>query len=587
MLVAVEAAVALSGASFPVLTAAALVLAPGLALLPLLPTRVGEHPIAAAAAAPALGFAASSVVVISVAAAGLPIDGTTVRVAVAAIVLAGLVAFARGEPRGAFAPAAGVAGVGLLAAVLAGLLLQDRVIGESPVPGNDWAKYVLYADEVRRHGSLLIDNPFWMLGVPFREDPAVPALYGSYLALTGQSAAVLAHGIWFFAIAGVLSTYAFVRAFWGDLAGVLAGGLWAVLPISHDILAWHGLANTAALALLPVVLLYLTSLVGEELELRHAAGFALVLVALAATHRLSLLVGGLVIAVTLALAMIAGDRRRLVRGAAGTGAAAVVLAPGVAYDLVSRSRTFGGTQDHTAYLTTKVDVGLVASDLTLVFTAAALIATGFGIRWCKREPRIVPLVVTLAVVVALAYSWVVQFPLAYLRMAYFLPLALVPLVAVTLTRLLPVRAAALSGACLAIAVGALAWGQAANVRDFYAFTNPASLAGLDAVEAGLRPGEVVVTDRCWSFLATWLLHTPTLPALEPEDIQPKAEVGRARQAHGILAGTAEGRELARRLGVRFVVVDPTCTDAKGEPLRPPRIGTPVFVSERLAVLRLG
>src|SRR3712207_9548188 len=40
--------------------------------------------------------------------------------------------------------------------------------------------------EIRRHGALLIDNPYWMLGVPFREDPGVPALYGAYLAMTGD-----------------------------------------------------------------------------------------------------------------------------------------------------------------------------------------------------------------------------------------------------------------------------------------------------------------------------------------------------------------------------------------------------------------
>ena len=75
------------------------------------------------------------------------------------------------------------------------------------MPGNDWAKYVLYADEIRRHGSLLIDNPFWMLGVPFREDPGAPAVYGSYLVIGGQSATVLVHGIWVFAVIAILTTF--------------------------------------------------------------------------------------------------------------------------------------------------------------------------------------------------------------------------------------------------------------------------------------------------------------------------------------------------------------------------------------------
>ena len=65
-----------------------------------------------------------------------------------------------------------------------------------------------------------------------------------------------------------------------------------------------------------------------------------------------------------------------------------------------------------------------------------------------------------------------------------------------------------------------------------------------------------MTDRCWSFQATWLLHTKTLPALEPEDIQPKAELRRARQARAVLDGTPEGLALARRLGIRYLIVDP-------------------------------
>jgi hypothetical protein len=97
---------------------------------------------------------------------------------------------------------------------------------------------------------------------------------------------------------------------------------------------------------------------------------------------------------------------------------------------------------------------------------------------------------------------------------------------------------------------------------------------------------VVVTDRCWSFLATWLLHTPTLAALEPQDIQPKAELAGAREAQAVLDGSARGRSIQRRLGIRYAILDPTCPDAQGNPLLPPQIGSPAFVSQRLVVLRL-
>jgi hypothetical protein len=139
-----------------------------------------------------------------------------------------------------------------------------------------------------------------------------------------------------------------------------------------------------------------------------------------------------------------------------------------------------------------------------------------------------------------------------------------------------------------IAVAAvLAWNQADNVRRFYGFTDAASLRGLDVLSARLRPHDVVVTDRCWSFLATWLVHTRTLPALAPEDIGPAAEVPFAREARAVLAGQPAGLQRAHRLGARYIVVDPTCVDADSRPLPPPVVGEPIYVSRRLAVLRLG
>ena len=93
-------------------------------------------------------------------------------------------------------------------------------------------------------------------------------------------------------------------------------------------------------------------------------------------------------------------------------------------------------------------------------------------------------------------------------------------------------------------------------------------------------------NRCWSFLGTWLLHTRTLPALLPQDIGPAAEVPFARRAQAILDGTPQGLADARRLGARFLIVDPQCVDGSGRPLPPPVVGEPVFVSRRLAVLRL-
>jgi hypothetical protein len=583
VLVAVEALIALLGGNSPPLAVLVLLLAPGLALLPLLPARARADLVTALAAAPALGFAASSIGLITVASIGLPLDGVVVRLVAAVLVAAGLLL--RGaEPEVRLAEP--LVALGLLVAIGAGLLLQARVIHGSPIPGNDWAKYVLYADEIRAHHALLIRNPFWMLGVPFREDPGVPAVYGSYLVMTGQSAAALLHGIWLFAVVAILTVFAFVRALWGAPAGVVAALLWAVLPINQDILGWHGLPNLAALSLLALVLLYTGTLFTRGLSRTEAVGFGATLLALAAAHRLSLVVGLGALAVMAAAAFVLGGLRRMTGAVLTAAAAVVVLGGGVAYDLVERQRTFGGTLSYADYKASKLPVVHTAKDLTLVFTAAALIALVLCLRRAGRDRELVPVLALLAFTIAGAYAWIVHLPLGYLRMAYYLPLALVPLVAVALATHARARVTVLMGAVLSAVVFAFAWPAAHNVRFFYGFANPASLRGLDAVAAQLHPDEVVVTDRCWSFLATWLLHTRTLPALYPVDIQPKAELARANEAHAILDGTPEGQVLARRLGVRFLLVDPTCPDPNGNALAPPRVGEPVFTSERLLVLKL-
>ena len=580
-----EALIALLGGRAPALAVLVLLLAPGLALVGLLPARARADLVTALAAAPALGFAASSCALITVASIGLPLDGVVVRLVPAALVLAGL-ALPGAEPAVRLGRAEALVALGLLAAVGAGIVLQARVIHGSPVPGNDWAKYVLYADEIRAHHALLIRNPFWMLGVPFREDPGVPAVYGSYLVMSGQGAAALLHGIWVFAVIAILTTFAFVRALWGAPAGVVAALLWAVLPINQDILGWHGLPNLAALSLLALVLLFSATLFTRGLSRAEAVGFGVTLLALAAAHRLSLVVGLGALAIMAGTAFVLGGLRRMTGAVLTAVAAIVVLGGGVVYDLVERQRTFGGTLSYADYKASKLPVVHTAKDLTLVFTAAALIALVVCVRRAARDRALIPPLAMLAFTIAGAYAWIVHLPLGYLRMAYYLPLALVPLVAVALTGLARARVTIVAGVVLALVVAAFAWPAAHNVRFFYGFANPASLRGLDAVAARLRPNEVVVTDRCWSFLATWLLHTRTLPALYPVDIQPKAELVRANEAHAILDGTPAGQALARRLGVRFLLVDPTCPDPDGHALAPPSVGEPVFTSERLVVLKL-
>jgi hypothetical protein len=582
-----EALTALTGVGWPALSIIALVVAPGLALVPLLPGRALESPAAALASVPALGIAATSSALITVAAVGVELDPVSVRLTLAALVAAGLALPGR-EPALRFERAELLACAGAALALGGALLIQQRVLGDAPVPGNDWAKYVLYGAEVERQGSLLIDNPFWMLGVPFREDPGVPSLYGAFLLMTDRPPTALQHGIGLFALGQVLSLFAVGRALWGPLAGVLAAALWAAVPINYTLLGWHGLANAAALVLLPIVLLYLAVLFSDGLGTRGAAGFALVVVGLAAAHRLSLGVGLAAGALAVGVALLAvPPRRRLARDLALTAGFTVLFGTGVAYDLFTRGRTFGGTQGAEAYAETRIDFELLIRDLTVPFVAAAFgaLVAVLVLRGDRRP--LIPVIALLAAVTALAFSWIVDLPLYYTRMAYYLPLAMVLVIAAAAVAL-PRPALAGAAACvLVLATGAAAWSQADDQRRFYQFADPGAIRGLGHVRAALRPGEVVVTDRCWSFLSTWLLRTPTLPALDPTDIQPKAELPFARAARSVLDDTPRGREVVRRRRIRFAMVDPTCVDAQGRRTRPPPSGRPVFVSRRLVVLRIG
>ena len=250
-----------------------------------------------------------------------------------------------------------------------------------------------------------------------------------------------------------------------------------------------------------------------------------------------MLTAGLAVAVAL---LVAQDRRELVRPLAIAVGATVLIGGGVAYDLIERNRSFGGTQNSAAYLASKVDLDLLVRDLTIPFTAVGLAAVVAALFVVRDRRTVLPFLCLAAVVAALAYSWLVDLPLAYTRMAYYLPLALVPLIAAIVPTFRRRTLAGVVALALAAVTAVAAWSQADDVRRYYQFADAASLRGLGHLSSALRPDEVVVTDRCWSFLGTWLLSTPTLAALDPPDIQPKAELPFARQARAVLRGTPRG-----------------------------------------------
>lgn len=600
-------AIASAAGSAPLWLSILALLAPGFTLSALLPPAIRELPIARLCATPTLALVVSSVAIISLARIGVPLTPWSIHLVLLGLVLAGVVLQGRVPAAkgaaGAAATARGRAIALIEPTVLAGIvigaaLLAWQVVGDTPVPGNDWAKYLLYASEIARQGHLLIDNPYWLGGVPFREDPGVPSLYGSALILSGADAGQLAQVILLLSLLIITTSYAVVRPYVGAPGALATAALLALAPATQNILGWHGLANIGGFAILPLVLGGLAGWVAGELDRRGEVGLALALIALAAAHRLTFAVTALTV-LAVGVIGLAVRRRESVASAAriaGFGAAFGAL---VLLDLRARAATAGGTLPFTAYLETKIqwDLALrdISHELAILGVGSLIVLAGM-----RRLPRGIWPAATLGVIVALlSVSYLVHLSLYYARMVYFMPLALAPLAGAGVGALSGWlvrrdRPAGIRRALVGLGVGVAAIGvfglartastQADAVRNFYGFSNPASLRGLDALQEQLAPGEPVATDRCWSFLAAWLLSTPTYPALDDQDIGPRAEVPLAKKGRAILAGGADAQPVADQLGVRYVLLDPTCPPARTKSAPQGRV---VFASPRLAIVRLG
>jgi hypothetical protein len=601
-LVVLEGLLALVGVHPLALSAAVLILGPGLALQPQLPRELGV--VGRWAAVPIVGCAAASILVTSASTLGIPVTGTALRLVLLVAAAAGVVAARRWAPapprplRSGRAPMAVAAA--LVAIVCAGVALQSRVIGGNPVPGTDWGHYLLYPSQVARQHSLVIDNPYWMLGGRrFRDDPALGALYGSALVMSGARASALAHGIWLFAVLAIVSVFLFASALGGPVAGLMGAGLYAAIPMNETILGWHGLGNLYGLALLPLALVPMAWALWGRTDRRMAALLALALVALAAAHRLTFLVACLALAVAGALGLALLPRRReLVVFGLRTAVFAVPLALLVVVDLVRRSHNAGGVQSYRVYLPTKVDLGLTISDLTVPVALAGVLALLLLLRRARRDPALLSLYAIAAATLILAYGWIVHVPTVYYRMVYFVPLVLAPAIGVALValprllrlerppRLLPVGAV-VAAVGLFAATAAVAYDRGPGVREFYLWASRASLNGIDEVSRNTGSRDAVVTDRCWSFLAPWLLQRPVLAGIDPADILPAWEARPAATARAILYGRpAVARRLARRNGVRYAILNPGCASDQTNSLRLPTIGAPVYESTRLVVLDL-
>ncbi len=591
VLLAIETGTAYGVAPQPALAALALVLAPGLAITPFLPRELRRMPVWPAVV-PIAGVAAAIVLLVSLSSFGIPLSPVPIRVGLLVVSLGGLCwAWRRG---GRVHPGDAGEAIGSLptlllaaAAVALGIGLQAQVLGARPLPGEDWGEFLLFADQISHHHSLLITNPYWMLGGhTFPQDPGVPALYGSYLSLSGAHASSLLSGIWIFAVLAVLAIFAVATVLWGRVAGVVAASLFAVIPMNLDMLSWHGLSNVVGLSFLALALLAGAMAVRSPGRLSWCFTLALFLSSLLATHRISFIVGGLTLGLTFVLAArgrLAAVGRHLLL----TLPFAVLLGLGPAIDAARRSLALSGTQSYRVFLPTRLHWAAVPRELTWPVLAAAGLAGAIILarQHRRRDGATVALVGLLLSILVFTYAWVLHLPAQYNRAAYFLPLLIALTIGLGFSRLPPALLLPLLAVVLALTtVKGLT--LARGFRGFYAEVDSASLKGLALTASLARPQDAVVTDQCWGFLSAWLLQRPILAGLDPALILPAAEVAPARQAREILAGGRQAKALEKNDHIRFALLDPQCTFQNGSYYPIPRSGSLIFASTRLMVFEL-
>jgi hypothetical protein len=558
------------------------VVAVGLALVPWLPAELRASHLALAALVAPIGAIALDLAMISVGGIGLPFTATSaciVLVLFAAVGLYGAQRTSAVQPRAV--PEQHLAWLAAAGALLCALGLALVVNHALPPVGNDWAKYLLYADEIRAQHHTIIENRFWLLGQPFREDPGVPALYATFLVLSGGSAGGLGWGIVVLLLLAALATIGCLVALFGTRAGLLGSFAFALAPATADMSAWHGAANMLGLVAMPLCLLPAGMLLRGSRDMRWCGLLGLGIVGVVCAHRLSSLI------TLAALGVVAAVWLLRQRGAAWpalwrTALAVAALGALPAVDLERRAQRASGVLSYTQYLTSKIYWPNVARDMTWPIVVLVVGAAFVLARRRSRDPVVGIALALGAVTFAYTYSYLVHFPGFYARATYFMPIAIALLIAAAATAL-PLRRLLLVAVPAFALSAVLAVGTAANSREFYLFVDRPALRGFDQLASRLRPGQTVLTDRCTSFITAWLIKTPMLGALRDDEIGPAAELPRVRQARAIMSGSAQGRALARRLHTGWLVVDPTCP---GRIAHPPPFAAPIYISQRLVVFRL-
>jgi hypothetical protein len=577
-------------------------------LLPLLPAELAR-PSLRLAAAPALAVGSFTVLVTTVSTLGIPLTEISIRATVAVFVVSLAVAGAALGRTESLGRGSGKREAAAVAAVLAlaafSLASAWDVVGPFPPRGTDWGHYFLYADEVERQQSLLIDDPLAGPETQVFADPVmVGALYGSVLTLDGVSSRSLGAGA---AAASAFSTASVVAAaggLWGIGAGLAAGTLYAVAPIRMDPMYWHGLATALALVFVPLVVLALGLMFAGRRDPRTIGLLGFGLVGVIAAHSTTAVV--VAAAVTTAV-LLDGARAAFARRGPGEGflarwwrhgivapvavaaAGAAIFGAGVGVHVLRQARRLGEPVDYRFFEPDWLSLRALEEYLSTGFLALGVVAV-VVLAWRRSSGDAALLAVASLVLgcVAVSQLWRLGIAYEYRRVVYPFGLALALLVGAAAARIGRWTFVAPVGllACAALGHQSVGFRLPERLLSDRVPTSTAP-AALDALRGRIERGDLpdarlVVADRCLHFVVPYLLERPTIAAFEDWQVAYRNRVPAARKARSVVEGGPAGRRVAANLHVGYVVADPRCTPAPAPGLG----GRTVVRGSDVLVLRL-
>jgi hypothetical protein len=433
---------------------------------------------------------------------------------------------------------------------------------ESPT-GGDYGHLTHFARQYLDEGRVPESAPHFQLGrTNWAVLPGGPQLFAAVAAVGGGDPLDAAPLVLVLAVVEVLGVLCLGRRVLGrdDLA-LVAALVAAVFPSGPSMASWSAWGNLAALALFPWALLAWLECWDDPTP-RSTARAALVVAAAASIHHLSAAVLGLSLAlfaaVALACAPALAIRRLGPLALAGLAAGFPTLARFrelaqlLGSDVLSASR----------YDVWRIDWGLwarLASPLAIVALAAGLVVLARERRHGTASRGVV--LAFVAVVLGLGFGWMVGLHLYYMRMVFFLPLAV------------GLAAAALVGAVrqpLARGVVALAFTLGIGLPSvfevhvqaaFFDIVRPGVRAAMAYVRGRSGPGDAVVVSSRLAFHAPGLVQRPVLAAMPPDLVGNPQELPVAADAFAILAGLPGADRALFARGVRFVVHVPQWGDA--------------------------